>query len=138
MVVWWNYLTYSSIGIRQRRQSNSASYTGAKVIQFCPAEGPTITHELESWTSDVVFYIRCGHKYEFGFQELLSPDGDQENENDTAQIQWLGQVSNEVMTRSPPVGLAFAGMMVGLYAFSDYQQSINPADFHFMQCQQLD
>lgn len=128
-VIWWNYLTYSSIGIRKVRCRDGMNPAPtARVIHFKSPQGDAVSRLLEQLDSDVCFYIRCGKKYEFGFRELVGP-GDEDG-----PIQWIGEASNEVMTSSPSAGLAFSGMMFGLYAFADYQQSLNAAEFHYAQC----
>lgn len=43
----------------------------------------------------------------------------------------MGEVSNEVMTRDPPVGAPFTGMMLGLYAFGELERCLVPADFRY-------
>lgn len=127
-VLWWNYLTYSSIGIRKARSRDGMNPAPtARMIHFRSARGDTVSRLLEQPDSDVFLYIRCGKKYEFGFRELVGP-GDEDG-----PIQWLGEASNEVMTSPPSAGLAFSGMMFGLYAFADYQRSLNAAEFHYAQ-----
>lgn len=132
-VVWWNYFTYSSIGIRKGRgDEDSDSTKASRIICFRPAHGKTIRLKLCRQDSDVYLYIRCGNQYEFGFSESSKPG------NEDLQVHWLGEVSNKVMTSPPPVGLDFSGMMLGLYAFSEYQKSRNPAEFHYVQCRLQD
>ncbi|KAF3401400.1 Non-reducing end alpha-L-arabinofuranosidase BoGH43B [Talaromyces pinophilus] len=128
-VVWWNYTNYSSIGIRKGlKYDDNGLACPARVIRFRPAIGEPVTRELSGSGLDVLLYIRCGNKYEFGFREYSGPD------DKDVEIHWLGEVSNLVMTREPPVGMAFSGMMFGLYAFAEYQRSMNVADFHYAQC----
>ncbi|KAH8658543.1 glycosyl hydrolase [Ilyonectria robusta] len=132
-VLWWNYLTYSSIGIRKARRGDGMSpAAAARMIHLRSARGDAVSRLLEQPDSDVCLYIRCGKKYEFGFRELVGP-GDEDG-----PIQWLGEASNEVMTNPPSAGLAFSGMMFGLYAFADYQQSLNAAEFHYAQVKLID
>ncbi|KAI9930244.1 hypothetical protein MW887_012056 [Aspergillus wentii] len=70
-VVWWNYFTYSSIGIRL--------FSGKRIIRFRSAEGNVVEHELNT-QSDVIFFIECGENYRFGFKEASN------------ETQWVGQV----------------------------------------------
>lgn len=128
-VVWWNHTNYSSIAIRKALKHNDNGLTRlVRLICFRLAIGESITRELSGSDSDVFRYVKCRDKYEFGFRESIGLD------IEDAEIHWLGGLSNQVMTRDPPVGLAFTDMMLGLYAFSEYQRSLNVADFHYAQC----
>ncbi|KAJ5812482.1 glycosyl hydrolase [Penicillium riverlandense] len=126
-VVWWNYLTYSSIGIRKVHDGTNGDATArARLVRFRSAECEIVERRLRRFDSDVVLLIRCNDsEYEFGFKELDATG------NETLEPQWLGKVSNKVMTRPPPIGLAFSGMLLGLYAFADFRKCTEPADFHY-------
>lgn len=89
-MVWWNYFTYSSLGIRKRGDG--------RIIRFRPSEGELVELQL-GLTSDIVFFVECGYEYRFGYRESTSP-----------QIDWIGAVSNQAAARSPPVGASFTGM----------------------------
>ncbi|KAE8376020.1 glycosyl hydrolase [Aspergillus bertholletiae] len=115
-VVWWNYFTYSSIGIRLSPTG------GTRILRFRPAEGEVIDRKLESTVSDVVLLIECGDQYRFGFREMNGAN---------CKSQWIGEVQNSVMTQSPPIGAPFTGMMLGLYAFGERQRCLAPADFAY-------
>ncbi|RAL14747.1 glycoside hydrolase family 43 protein [Aspergillus homomorphus CBS 101889] len=116
-VVWWNYQTYSSIGVR-------GAAKGPRVVRYRSAEGEAVETPLRDQQSDIIFVVDCGTSYRFGFRELL-PDG-----KETA-LQWIGAVQNRTMTRAPTVGAPFTGMMLGLYAFGERQRCLAPADFHY-------
>lgn len=119
--VWWNYFTYSSIGIRL----SPTKMDGTRIVRFRPAEGQTIDVELTDAASDVVFLITCGDAYRFGFKEV------QGNE-DLGGVNWIGEVKNRTMTEAPlSVGAPFTGMMLGLYAFGELQRCLVPADFAY-------
>ena len=119
-VVWWNYLTYSSIGVRRVS-------AGSRVIRFKPAEGPEVEVELETGDADVLLVIDCQDlQYRLGFQEVIVGSSD-----DVSGIKWVGDVSTDVMTRDPTVGAAFTGMMMGLYAFGEMERCLVPAIFRF-------
>lgn len=120
--MWWNYFTYSSIGIRLSSTMNSV-----RVIRFQPVEGAVVERELRSKLSNVCLTIECGDRYRFGFHENSEQSG-------SPGIDWLGEVSNRVMTQAPPVGAPFTGMMFGLYAFGKRQPCLVPADFEFAEC----
>jgi hypothetical protein len=88
-VCWWNYFTYSSIGIRKRGDD--------RIIRFRPSEGETVERILGS--SAVVLVVECGDEYRFGYRES------------TDHIEWVGSVSNQAATRAPPVGAPFTGKL---------------------------
>ncbi|PYH94297.1 glycosyl hydrolase, partial [Aspergillus ellipticus CBS 707.79] len=115
-VVWWNYLTYSSIGIRRGAD-------GQRFVRMQPAKGELVDCELQHPGSDVRFMVECGDRYRFGFQEV---DGEAEE-----AVRWVGGVDNCTMTEAPTVGAAFTGMMLGLYSFGERQRCLVPADFHY-------
>lgn len=114
-LVWWNYFTYSSIGIRTDGKK--------RFIRFRDASGSFTERGLNGHSSDVVLRIVSADGYKFGFRE--ADDGDED-------FQWLGEVSSAAMTQEPPLGLAFSGMMLGIYSFSEKQPSLAPADFHYV------
>ncbi|KAF4186723.1 hypothetical protein CNMCM7927_005110 [Aspergillus lentulus] len=114
-VVYWNYFTHSSIGIR-------LSTAGQRIVRFRPAEGEPIDREVGP-TSDIIFLIECGDRYRFGYKEV--------SEGVESPTQWIGEVANSVMTRAPPVGAPFTGMMLGLYSYGELQKCLSPADFHY-------
>ena len=117
-MVWWNYFCYSSIGIRQ-----CPTNPNERLIRFRPAEGEIVERSLLRKTSEVVFVIECSTSgYQFGYQEVT---------NGVQNVQYIGRVDNHVMTRDPPVGAPFTGMMLGLYAFGEMERCLAPADFQF-------
>ncbi|KAE8145250.1 glycosyl hydrolase [Aspergillus avenaceus] len=118
-VVWWNYFTYSSIGIRRHPTKDST-----RIIRFRSAEGHILDQELRSTQSDVTLAIQCGDQYKLGFQEV---------DSDRDTIQWIGEVENRTMTQPPPVGASFTGMMLGIYAFGERQRCLAPADFGYVE-----
>lgn len=48
-----------------------------------------------------------------------------------SEVTWLDSISMQAMTADPPQGMAFTGMMLGLYAFADLEPCLDPADFHY-------
>ncbi|KAJ5094996.1 hypothetical protein N7532_007287 [Penicillium argentinense] len=110
-VLWWNYFTYTTLGIRKRGKK--------RVILFHEPGVDSLEHELDL-TSDVTLYIVCGDSYQFGYRESTSPD-----------LVQIGTTSNEAATKAPPVGAPFFGMMLGLYAFGERQRCLTPADFEY-------
>ena len=119
--VWWNYFTYSSIGVRL----SPTGQEGTRIVRFRPAKGETVDLELASSASDVIFVVECGDAYKFGFKEVGVND-------DQGMVHWIGEVKNRTMTEaSIPVGAPFTGMMLGLYAFGELQRCLVPADFEY-------
>jgi beta-xylosidase len=117
-VVWWNYLTYSSIGVRRAAD-------GSRIVRFKPAEGAEKTIGLE--TRDALLVVDCQDLYyRLGFQEVENGSSD-----GVSEITWVGSVSTDIMTRDPTVGAAFTGMMMGLYAFGEMERCLVPAVFKF-------
>lgn len=122
-VLWWNYFTYSSIGIRL-----SPSDLNQRVIRFRPATGKEVLLPIKNEGSDIKFIIRClNEKYDFGFVEL----GGEGNADEDTNAQWIGSITTEEMTVDPPVGAPFTGMMLGLYAFGELEGCLVPADFKY-------
>lgn len=119
-VVWWNYLTYSSIGIRRAPD-------GSRYVRYRPAEGTEVAIPLETTSADVFFMVDCQDlEYRFGFREVESVSEDCKRD-----ITWVGSVGTDIMTRDPTVGAAFTGMMMGLYAFGEMERCLVPAVFRF-------
>lgn len=114
LVVWWNYFTHSTIGIRMGPKGRE--------VCFKPAVGSLVAQKTHWSDSDVHLFVECGTAYRFGFREAGE------------ETTWLGEVSNDIMTRPPTAGMAFTGMMIGLFACSKYQRSMNPADFYYLEC----
>ncbi|PYI01448.1 hypothetical protein BO78DRAFT_433626 [Aspergillus sclerotiicarbonarius CBS 121057] len=117
-VVWSNYLTYSSIGVRRRED-------GRRFVRLRPVQGDPVDCDLHHPQSDIRFIVECGDCYRFGIQEITD-DGSQED-----PVRWVGEVDNRSMTAAPAVGAAFTGMMLGLYAFGERQRCLAPADFQY-------
>ena len=114
--VWWNYFTYSSLGIRVSKVDPSK-----RVLRYRPANGNEVLVGLETKNDEVKLVIRCeGEKYNFGFAE-----------GNLGETQWISDISTEEMTVDPPVGAAFTGMMLGLYAFGELEGCLVPADFKY-------
>jgi hypothetical protein len=57
-------------------------------------------------------------------------DSNDIQESHVEKMIWIGEVANDVMTRPPPIGAQFTGVMLGLYAFGEHHPSYTPADFH--------
>lgn len=139
-VVWMDYFTYSTIGIRLKTNNNNGSNDAPKektlrrIIRFTPPIGSgagVIEHQLKSLNSDIILQISCGDRYQFSFREIL--DGNTMQNTTQGPLQCVGEVANEVMTRLPPIGLQFTGVMLGLYSFGTYHPCSTPADFHYVQ-----
>jgi hypothetical protein len=120
--VWWNYFTYSSIGIRR-------SSSGSRFIRYRPAAGDVVDIALQTKEADVLLLIDCHDlEYRLGFVELRDASFGISNRDNAT---WVGSVSTDIMTRDPEVGAAFTGMMLGLYAFGELEPCLTPALFRF-------
>lgn len=135
--MWMDYFTYSTIGVRLKGSNNNDTNDAPeekilrRIIRFTPPIGSgagMIEHELKSLNSDIILRISCGDGYQFSFREIVNS-----NTKTQEQLQCVGEVANEVMTRPPPIGLQFTGIMLGLYAFGTYHPCSTPADFHYVQ-----
>ncbi|KAJ5927849.1 hypothetical protein N7466_006805 [Penicillium verhagenii] len=111
-VLWWNYFTYTSLGIRRINGTN-------RILRLRQSDGNTSDYEL-SLATDVILVIECGDQYRFGYCESTD-----------SEINWIGTVDNLTAAQAPPVGAPFTGMMLGLYAFGERQRSMTPADFSY-------
>ncbi|CAK7214813.1 hypothetical protein SEUCBS140593_002317 [Sporothrix eucalyptigena] len=112
-VVYWNYTTYSSIGV------GISKTTRERVVRFRSPDGETAEHPLVG--GGAVLVIQCTEDgYRLGFLEL---------DDSGEQPHWLGSVDSAVMTCEPPVGMAFSGMLLGVYAFAEHHGLSSPADF---------
>lgn len=120
--VYWNYFTWTSIGVRR-------ADSGGRQIVFTPTEGEAIAVDLRNSSSEIDLVIECKKQsYRFGYQEVAESAKRIPTDKD---ISWLGEVSTNGMTKNPPIGHVFTGMMLGIYAYSDMQRSLVPADFYF-------
>lgn len=110
-VVWMNYFTYSTLGIRK---DNAGRY-----LRFQPPDGNFADHRLGPATT-LTLIVDCGAEYKFGYLEDAEPD-----------VHWIGSISNASITAPPPVGANFTGVMLGIYAFGERQRCLVPADFAY-------
>ncbi|KAL5363734.1 glycosyl hydrolase [Aspergillus floccosus] len=116
-VVWWNYFTYSSIGI------SLSARGGPRVVRWRSVDGHYTDLHFSSPTSEVIFVIECGDRYRFGYREV---------DEATDTVQWITEAKNTDLTNaSLPVGAPFTGMMLGLYSFGERQRCLTPADFSY-------
>lgn len=121
-VVYWNYFTWSSIGVRR-------APSGGREVTFTPVEGDKASAELKSPGSEVDLVIECQpSKYRFGYHEV--EEGARRVASE-AHISWLGDIATASMIVDPPIGMSFTGMMLGLYGYSEMQRGLAPADFAF-------
>jgi len=119
--VYWNYTTWSSIGVRK-------ATSGARQIVVTLCEGESDSTDLETDDAEIILAIECeGSKYRFGFQEMTKAVKKSSENN----FRWFGEVTTETMTRDPSIGLPFTGMMFCLYAFGEMQRSLAPADYAY-------
>ncbi|KAJ5859293.1 hypothetical protein N7534_004570 [Penicillium rubens] len=131
-VVYLNYFTWASVGVRLASQS---SEDGKRTIRFTPSNlGPghePIDIPLSSSTSDVILRVGCGDGYRFGFREVEAEDRE---DGQDGEVQWIQEVGNKSLVEAPlPVGAPFTGMMLGLYSFGDREAVLVPADFKYVE-----
>lgn len=67
-------------------------------------------------------------QYQLGYSLCELADKQTISTND---IKWLCSVPTDIMTRKPPLGFAYTGMMFGLYAYGNYERVLDPADFKY-------
>ena len=91
-VLWWNYFTHSTLGIRK--------LGNGRIIRFQSSEGSVFEQDLDL-ESDVVLVVECGHRYRFGYRPSTNP-----------QITWIGSVENTAATKAPPVGASYTGKLI--------------------------
>lgn len=125
-VVWWNYFTYSSVGIRVSRTAPKQ-----RILRFRPAgDGKEIEINLKSEGAEVKLVVDCDEvRYKFGFVELV--DGESGKDGKEGELQWIGEVGTDIMTAGPLVGAPFTGMLLGVYAFGEFEGCLEPADFKY-------
>jgi beta-xylosidase len=133
-VVYLNYFTYASIGVRLASEIAEGGNKGKRIIRFTPSNlGPTheaIDIPLSSSTSDVILRVECGDEYRFGFREVEA--GTSNSGDDGGEVQWIQEVGNKSLVEAPlPVGAPFTGIMLGLYSFGDREAVLVPADFRY-------
>ncbi|GAB7347030.1 hypothetical protein MBLNU459_g3175t2 [Dothideomycetes sp. NU459] len=120
IVLYWNMYTLASIGIRKNKSRDREIH----ITQ--PGVGPGIlkhnAYPLPLANSPVILHISCSaSQYRLG----VSIEADSE-------VEWLGSIPVEKMTADPPKGMAFTGMMLGLYAFGEMEPCLSPADFEYV------
>lgn len=128
-VLWMDYFTHSTLGIRLQKSANESP---RRIIRFAPPTGSgaaIIERRLESLSSDVILQIVCGDRYQFGFTETMTSNYCSDTYNE--KMICMGEVTNDVITRPPPIGAQFTGVMLGLYAFGEAHPCYTPADFHY-------
>ncbi|KAL4803136.1 glycosyl hydrolase [Aspergillus unguis] len=149
-VVYFNYFTWVSIGIRLAPESDSHTSEGngeQRIVRFTPSN---TTHgngfssqstdiPLSSSTSAVRLQIQCGDAYQFGFREIL-PDSTsslvpaESHSSADGKVHWVGEVSNRALVEAPlPVGAPFTGAMLGIYSVGDREAVRVPADFAYVE-----
>ncbi|PLB55756.1 hypothetical protein P170DRAFT_443475 [Aspergillus steynii IBT 23096] len=121
-VLWWDYFTFSRIGI-------CMDSTGARIARFVSPDGATVEEILPDADSGAIYFvIDCDAEYRLGYEVPSKREKD---------VKWLGSVSRAVMTRHPRIGRPNTGMMLGVYAFGDKEQCLEPADFEFAEFEPL-
>ena len=118
-VLYWNCYTFASIGARK-----GTSETERELRFMRPGASPgsfdCTIHRVPN-AGPIRLAISCTEtEYRLGYASAPRDE-----------YEWFEPIPMEVMTADPPRGLAFTGMMFGLYAFGDLQKCLSPADFAF-------
>jgi hypothetical protein len=117
-VVYFNYFTFTSIGVRR------AVSTNKRIIRFRRADQEITDVEMTTTTSLRLLIKVTELRYTFGYQDA------------GCNVVWIGSVDIDVMTKDPPIGMPFSGMMFGLYACGESEPCVNPAVFEHVEFQQ--
>ena len=153
--VYWNYLTHASIGIRLAEPDEPSSEGSEEPVRrqivftltyprtpYYGLKTPSVQTEQHTWPlrhtdSDVMLFIQCsGIAYRLGWYEILPSEKNDptfgKNRKELSRKATYSDkavASTYTMTRDPPVGAAFTGMMLGLYAFGENKPCLTPVDF---------
>lgn len=115
-VAFWNSFCYLSIGIRKNKNGDKL------VVITMPVDGQGKFDTKKEVLSDgfkksTRLEIRCtSMSYTVGYVEESGFHG-------------LSTVATEIMTLPPPLGMAYTGVMLGIYAFGEMEPCLSPADF---------
>ncbi|EPE34989.1 Arabinanase/levansucrase/invertase [Glarea lozoyensis ATCC 20868] len=124
VVIYWNHFSYASLGVR-------LSPAGKRMLRLTheqPAGKEVKDVELRGMGGDITFFIKSTEEdYVFGYMESLGSSGDEQG------VQWLEPIPNTTLTIDPPIGMAFTGMMMGLYAFGEMEGCLVPAEFGWVE-----
>ena len=122
VVCYWNCYTFASLGIRKKRSGKGRELWFTRP-DTQPGEFRSSIHPV--YSEDAIrLSIQCSPEgYSLGY--------DRGEDNDGLEDSWLGEVDMKTMTADPHKGMAFTGMMLGLYSFGELQKCLSPADFAY-------
>ncbi|KAK7206283.1 glycosyl hydrolase [Myxozyma melibiosi] len=116
VVAFWNSFCYFSIGIKK----DADGYKKLVVTEPVDGKGNFKSHahavsDLSVNTTRLA--IKCtATSYSVGY---VASSG----------FHCLSTVSTKIMTTAPPLGMAYTGVMLGVYAFGEMEPCLSPADF---------
>lgn len=121
-MLWHHDFSHASMGIRKNTKGERI------LIIRTPLDGKgsfqTETRKLSQASGPVTFTIQCsGAGYKVGFRELA--------DESYGKVIDAGDVSMEILTQGPPVGLPFCGIMMGIYSFGELEPVLSPASFRY-------
>ncbi|KFY10954.1 hypothetical protein V492_04772 [Pseudogymnoascus sp. VKM F-4246] len=120
IVVWYSLFSYASIGVTIASEGPDA---GKRVLL------------LRSPTDSVGIFTESTYPLGPEGQVTLAIQGDgleytlSYNEEGNDNSKSLAPVQSKLLTRSPPIGGAFTGVMFGVYSFGKMEPVLDPADF---------
>lgn len=119
--LYWNVYTSASIGIRRSEATGARELRFTRPTEAGPGNFSVETHSL-AHNGPVDLAIACSPtRYKLGYS--IATDG--------SDWVWFEELPMQVMTADPPKGMAFTGMMLGVYAFGELEPCLDPADFEF-------
>jgi hypothetical protein len=119
IVVFWSSYSYASIGIRlnatgegkviivRTPDESTVGLLKEKEIVLSALQAENSLHLLVGWRENgyILGVVEGNRVIQYGFAE------------------------GELLTRSPPTGNSYTGMMFGVYAFGNWEPCLDPADF---------
>jgi beta-xylosidase len=122
-VLWWNHTCYASIGIALADRDGQQQ----RVVRLTRPNMDAVEEAIPEKGELKLVIDSTATCYRFGYRH--TDDGTQQK----TEWAWLGDIDTQVMTRNPPVGQPFTGMMMGLYAYGELQPVLTPAHFKYAQ-----
>ncbi|KAF2099822.1 hypothetical protein NA57DRAFT_37549 [Rhizodiscina lignyota] len=119
-ILWHHEYCYATIGLRR------PSPDRRELVVTTPVDGKgnfkTTRRDLVHSSGALLFSILCNARgYKIGFREFES------NED----LEYVAQINMATMTQGPLVGMAFCGIMLGIYSFGDMEPVLQPAIFRY-------
>lgn len=125
IVLWHHEFCHSTLGLRR----SIAGHRELLIRTLLDGHGAFETKRLRlrAEAGDIILRIHCNAQgYELGFQDTTDEDG---------EVESVARISMETMTQVPPIGLAFCGIMFGIYSYGDMEPVLEPAVFRYAKWQ---